>query len=114
MRYKFDSSKYHRKNRPIATLSIMTKFTIPTGPRATFTIPAQPAHAVDQPVERIGFSIDETAESLGISVDTARSLIKSGSIRSIRIGRRVIVSAQSLREFVDGKTEITDTSHVGK
>jgi excisionase family DNA binding protein len=88
----------------------MTRFTIPTGPRATFTIPAQPAHAVDQPVERIGFSIDETAESLGISVPVVRSLIKSGSIRSIRIGRRVIVSAQSLREFVDGKNESPEGS----
>jgi len=92
----------------------MAKFTIPTGPRATFTIPAQPAHAGDQPIERTGFSIDETAESLGVSVDTVRALTKNGTLRTIRIGRRVIVSVRSLREFVDGKTETTDKTHVGK
>jgi len=90
----------------------MTKFTIPTGTTATITIPAK--NEPVKTIERTGFSIDETAESLGISVPTARSLIKNGSIHSIRIGRRVIVSAQSLREFMDGKTETTDKTHVGK
>jgi hypothetical protein len=38
------------------------------------------------------------------------NLAKEGKVRTVRTNRRVIFSVQSLREFVDGKTGITDTS----
>ena len=91
----------------------MTRITIPTGTPAAFRIPVKTAQAERKTIERIGFSIDETAESLGVSVPKILSLIKDRHIRTVRVGKRVIVSVQSLREFVDGKTRKTDKSHVG-
>jgi len=90
----------------------MTKITIPGGNAATFTIP--PLETADNAVERIGFSVEETAESLGVSAPTVLRLTKDGTLHSIRIGRRIIVSVESLREFVNGKIKITDTTHAGK
>jgi excisionase family DNA binding protein len=53
--------------------------------------------------QRIAVSVQEGAKMLGISKPHFLPLIKEGKIRTIRIGRRVLVSVQSLREFVDGK-----------
>jgi len=97
-----------------AKLPRMTKITIPTGTHSRITIPTQVAKPDCKGTERIGFSIDETAESLGISVPIVRSLVKDKTIRTVRVGKRVIVSVRSLREFVDGKTGKTDKTHVGK
>ena len=40
---------------------------------------------------------------LGISKPHFLPLIKEGKIRTVTIGRRILVSVQSLHEFVDGK-----------
>jgi excisionase family DNA binding protein len=79
----------------------MSIITIPTGTNSCIRIPSQP-EKTEQPVERIGFSMPEAAEALGISIPTLLPLIKSGTIRTVRLGKRVIVSVQSLRDFVDG------------
>jgi excisionase family DNA binding protein len=55
--------------------------------------------------ERIGVSIQEAAKMFGISRPHFYPLVKEGKIRTIKIGRRVLVSVQSLRDFVDGKKE---------
>jgi len=52
---------------------------------------------------RIAVSVQEAAKLLGISKPHFLPLINEGKIRTVRIGRRVLVSVQSLREFVDGK-----------
>jgi excisionase family DNA binding protein len=52
---------------------------------------------------RITVSVQEGADVLGISKPHFLPLIKEGKIRTIKIGRRILVSVQSLREFVDGK-----------
>ena len=54
-------------------------------------------------IERIGVSIQEAAKMLGISKPHFLPLVSEGKIRTVRIGRRILVSVQSLREFVDGK-----------
>jgi len=54
------------------------------------------------------------ATLLVMCLTVIRALTKNGTLRTIRIGRRIIVSVQSLREFVDGTTETTDKTHVGK
>jgi len=53
---------------------------------------------------RIAVSIQEGAKMLGISKPHFLPLVKEGTIRTVKIGRRVLVSVQSLRDFVDGKT----------
>lgn len=49
-------------------------------------------------------SIAEMARRLGLSVPTARKLLDSGRVRSVRVGpRRRVVPVASLRRFLEGK-----------
>ena len=50
-------------------------------------------------------SIPQAAKMLGVSKDTFMVLVKAEKVRTVRINKRVIVSIQSLRDFVDGKSE---------
>jgi excisionase family DNA binding protein len=82
--------------------------TIPLNTNSGIRIPAWQAKPKaerkrTENTERIGVSIQEAAKMLGISRPHFYPLIKEGKIRTIKIGRRVLVSVQSLREFVDGK-----------
>ena len=92
--------------------SRMTKITIPLGTPSPFRIPATPAQPDQQPIERIGVSAETAAEMLAVSPRTMWNLAKEQKIRTVRIGTRDIFSVQSLREFVDGKTGITDKSDI--
>jgi excisionase family DNA binding protein len=56
-------------------------------------------------IERIAVSIQEGTKMLGISRPHFLPLVKDGKIRTVKIGRRVLVSDQSLRDFVDGEKE---------
>ena len=53
-------------------------------------------------IERIGVSIQEAAKMLGISRPHFLPLVKEEKIRTVKIGRRILVSVQSLRDFVNG------------
>jgi len=61
-------------------------------------------------IERIGVSIQEAAKMLGISKPHFSPLVREGKIRTVKIGRRVLVSVQSLRDFVDGGKTAPDNS----
>lgn len=52
------------------------------------------------PPERILYTSEESAAALGISVTKIKSLIRSGEIRSVKIGRLRRITISSLREFV--------------
>ena len=65
--------------------------------------PAEPRRKRTDNIERIGVSIQETAKMLGISKPHFLPLVKEEKIRTVKIGRRILVSVQSLRDFVDGK-----------
>ena len=80
----------------------MTYYTIPNGEESHITIPAK---AEKQPgdVERIGVSVEEAAAMIGLSARTVWNLWKQEKIRATKVGTRVIVSVQSLRDFIDGK-----------
>jgi excisionase family DNA binding protein len=56
-------------------------------------------------LERIGVSAEEAAVMLDLSVRSIWVLVKDKRIRHVRFGMRVIISVQSLREFVDGKQD---------
>jgi len=86
--------------------------TIPSSTPPRFRIPAkpkqaEPKRAIEYPV--VGVSIPQAAKMIGVSTKTIMPLIKDGDIRSVRLGKRVIVSVQSLRDFVDGKEEPYDS-----
>ena len=77
-----------------------------TGIRITARQPEpKPERKRTENIERIGVSIQEAAKMLGISKPHFYPLIREGKIRTVQIGRRILVSVQSLRDFVDGKKE---------
>jgi len=67
------------------------------------TPPEKPKPKQAESIERVSVSIQDAAKMLGISKPHFLPLIKEGKIRTVKIGRRILVSVQSLREFVDGK-----------
>jgi len=95
-----------------ATLPRMTKFTISSGTKTAFRIPAKPAQPEKQDIERIGVSAEVASEMLGVGTRTMWNLAKEQKVRTVRIGTRVVFSVQSLREFIDGKPEPADKPDV--
>ena len=96
------------KKSPHVTLSRMTKFTIPSGTKTAFRIPAKPAQPEKQDIERIGVSVEVASDMIGVGVRTMWNLAKEQKVRTVRIGTRVVFSVQSLREFIDGKPATAD------
>ena len=96
----------------MCTLPRMTKFTIPSGTKTAFRIPAKPAQPEKQNIEHIGVSAEVASEMLGVGVRTMWNLAKEQKVRTVRIGRRVLFSVQSLREFVDGRPADADKPNV--
>lgn len=70
--------------------------------------PCSQAHVQDQTattatsavVPRLNFNVDEAATAIGVSPRMVRTLIARGEIRSLRIGRRRLVSVDALKRFV--------------
>ena len=84
--------------------------TIPLNMNTGIRIPAwippeKPKRERTESLPPIGVSIPQAAKMLGISKPHFLPLIKEGKIRTIKIGRRILVSVQSLRDFVDGTRE---------
>lgn len=53
-----------------------------------------------QELEQLGVSKQEAAKMLGLSESTVHHLTQSGELPCKRVGRRVIYSVDSLREFL--------------
>ncbi|MET8862294.1 helix-turn-helix domain-containing protein [Nonomuraea sp. NPDC004580] len=51
-------------------------------------------------MSRMLYPAVEAAEQLGISLTTTKALIKSGALRSVKIGRARRVPVEALQEFV--------------
>lgn len=51
-------------------------------------------------MSRILYPIGEVAQQLGVGLTTARALIRSGELRSVKIGRARRIPADALREYV--------------
>lgn len=49
---------------------------------------------------RILYPVGEVAEQLGVGLTTAKALIKSGELRSVKIARSRRVPAEALHEYV--------------
>ena len=97
------------KNKARAAISVpaTTKPAIQVQPTKKILIPSQSSLSQRKwtgGMDRIGVSVEEASVMLSLSVRSVWVLIKDGRIRHVRFGTRVIVSVQSLREFVDGKS----------
>lgn len=52
------------------------------------------------PQERFGLRIREAAEALGLGMTNTRKLVASGALPSVRIGKRIIITPESIRAFL--------------
>jgi excisionase family DNA binding protein len=86
----------------------MPKITVPTGSGSRIHIPAKYEPLKQNKkgeLERIGVSVEEAAVMLSLCTRSVWVLVKEGKIRHVKFGTRCIVSVQSLREYVDGKSK---------
>lgn len=51
-------------------------------------------------VPRHGYSVPDTAASLGLSVNRVWQMVNDGTLPSVRVGRRVIVPAKAVDDFM--------------
>jgi len=52
--------------------------------------------------DRLVYSVKEMAELLGVGRSTAYELVRSGSIASLRFGRRIVIPKIALQRLLDG------------
>lgn len=52
----------------------------------------------------VALTVDETAKTLHIGKALVYDLVRSGKLRSLRIGRKVRVPRNALAEYLDGST----------
>ena len=52
----------------------------------------------------VSFSVKVAAEECGLSERTIHNAIKDGRLPALRVGRRVLVTAAALQDFLNGKT----------
>ena len=50
--------------------------------------------------ERLSYSIDEAAETIGVGRGSAYELVRRGDLRTVRVGRRVLVPREAVRDFL--------------
>jgi excisionase family DNA binding protein len=50
--------------------------------------------------QRLAFSVDEVAAALGISRDLVYDLLRTGQLRSVKAGRRRLISRQHIEDFL--------------
>jgi excisionase family DNA binding protein len=51
--------------------------------------------------EKLGYSIDETARSVGLSRTSVKNLIASGRLRTVHVGRRVIIPRREVAALLE-------------
>jgi len=56
-------------------------------------------------IDQLSYSVAEVARALGVSSRTIHKLIKSGELPHFRVGHRVLVPYDKLREFIAGRTK---------
>ena len=68
---------------------------------------------MNERVERLTLSVAETAEALGVSQKIVYDLIHTTGFPVLRLGRRVRISIDGLRRWVDAQTEQAQTEREG-
>jgi len=81
-----------------------------TGIRIPARLPeAKPERKQTETIPQIGVSIPQAAKLLNVGKPLMSHLVRTGKIRAVKLGKRVVVSVQSLRDFVDGTKEPHDS-----
>ncbi|MFE7407157.1 helix-turn-helix domain-containing protein [Isoptericola sp. NPDC057559] len=53
------------------------------------------------------YSVEEAAQVLRISRDTTYELLRSGQLRSIKVGRRRLIPAVAIHEYIRARLAVT-------
>ena len=61
-------------------------------------------------LKKIGYSKREAAHITSLSARTIHDLIRSGVLKAINVGSRVVISAKSLERLIDTGAMITSTN----
>lgn len=51
--------------------------------------------------QKLVYTVDETLQELGVARATLYRFINSGQLRTVRIGKRRLIAAKALEEFLD-------------
>jgi len=54
---------------------------------------------------KMAFSARQAAKTLGISERHVRDMVNEGKIRTVRLGRRLLIPAEALRELLAAPTK---------
>ena len=67
----------------------------------------------EQNIERLSYSVREAATAIGVSSRTIHGFVKDGRIRHFRMGTRVLIPADALREFIAQRTQVQNPNPGG-
>lgn len=56
----------------------------------------------DAQTPRLTFTVDEAAACLGMGRHSVHALLKSGRLRSIRVGRKIVIPRDAVAELLRG------------
>jgi excisionase family DNA binding protein len=59
----------------------------------------------NQDIARLSYSVQEAAVAIGVSSRTVHDFVKDGTIPHFRMGTRVLIPADALREFIAQRTQ---------
>lgn len=57
------------------------------------------------------FTVTETADLMGITPQTVRAYIKQGKLKGQRIGRPILITENSIKQFLNGGEEPQQSSN---
>ncbi|MET4133583.1 excisionase family DNA binding protein [Porphyrobacter sp. MBR-155] len=57
-------------------------------------------------MELLAISINDTAKALGVGRSSVYSLLKSGRLDAIKIGRRTLLTTESIKRLAQSRTDI--------
>lgn len=66
---------------------------------AEVQLPADAAAGMSEP--RILYSVEEAGRLLSLSASKTRDLVNAGEIRSVRVGRKVLLPRREIEAFAD-------------
>ena len=59
------------------------------------------------PIPKLAYTIEEAAESLNMGKSMAIALINAGRLRSIRLGRKILIPVTEIQAFLDREISAT-------
>jgi excisionase family DNA binding protein len=75
-------------------------------PCATCHVSRRESANLETHMETLAISINETAKALGVGRSSVYALIKSGELDAIKIGRRTLLTTESIKRLAQSRTVI--------